>query len=203
MSDRVRAKQQVLELAEFCSRKGWLPATSGNLSVRLTNRPSLFFAVTRSGVDKTALKEADVIVVDEHMSVESPDEGVPSAETEVHLKLYERLDCGSVIHVHTLFNNLMSNLCESEGYVEFRQHELLKALGHWQEDAVLRVPIVPNHADLHQLAQAVHAAASADCPGVLVVRHGIYAFGETPGAARRHLEAMEFLFEYLWHSRYR
>jgi Ribulose-5-phosphate 4-epimerase and related epimerases and aldolases len=33
-------------------------------------------------------------------------------------------------------------------------------------------------------------------PGVLIRNHGIYAWGESPLAAKRHLEAFEFLFQY-------
>ena len=34
-----------------------------------------------------------------------------------------------------------------------------------------------------------------DAHGVLLSRHGLYTWGESVAEARRHLEALEFLFE--------
>ena len=34
-----------------------------------------------------------------------------------------------------------------------------------------------------------------DAPGVLLSRHGLYTWGDSVAEARRHLEALEFLFE--------
>ncbi|KRW91846.1 methylthioribulose-1-phosphate dehydratase [Alicyclobacillus tengchongensis] len=189
--------QGVIELARFASDKGWLPATSGNLSI-LVERDPLLFAITRSGADKQRLTERDVLLVDADMRVQGETSYRPSAETTVHVALYDKLSCGSILHVHTVYNNLISELFARQGYVEIAHHELLKALGHWEEDASVRIPIVPNWADLHQLGQAVADAAKPDVPAVLVRAHGVYAFGDTPDAARRHLEAVEFLCEYVY-----
>ncbi|QRF22310.1 methylthioribulose 1-phosphate dehydratase [Alicyclobacillus sp. TC] len=197
-----QAVESLLEIAHRCAQKGWLPATSGNLSVRLNGHP-LSMAITRSGCDKACLKTEDIIVVDERMQVMSGYAGKPSAETSVHVGLYEKFpDIACILHVHTIFNNLLSeryfSISEGTGHISFAQHELLKALGHWEEKASINIPIVPNYANLERLGQAVTEAAYRDVPGVLVHRHGIYAYGESPEAALRHLEAFEFLFEYHW-----
>ncbi|MFB5190525.1 methylthioribulose 1-phosphate dehydratase [Alicyclobacillus fastidiosus] len=190
--------QTVASLAQFCSDKGWLPATSGNLSV-LVDRDPLAIAITRSGADKQRLQVEDVLLIDDQMQVQSGSQGYrPSAETSVHIELYQKFSCGSILHVHTVFNNLVSELYGDVGAVLVRRHELLKALGHWEEDAEVRIPIVPNYADLTRLGEAVAEVATADVPAVLVRNHGIYAWGETAQDARRHLEAVEFLCEYLY-----
>lgn len=195
MSNHLLATQQVLELATFCTRKGWLPATSGNLSVRVQEGP-LLFAITRSGADKQNLEANDVILVNEHMEVQSSAYR-PSAETIVHVELYRKWQCGCIVHVHTIDNNLISELYGDVGFVQIQQHELLKALGHWEENAQIQVPIVENFHELHTLGQAVRDASREGVPGVLVRNHGIYAWGGNHEEARRHLEAFEFLFKYL------
>lgn len=189
--------QAVMELAEFCSVKGWLPATSGNLSVLVDKNP-LHIAITRSGADKQQLTASDVLLIDKTMQVLDESDYKPSAETSVHIELYRKLGCGSIVHVHTVFNNLVSEMWGDEGQVTLSDHELLKALGHWEEAAAIAIPIVPNYANLTRLGEAVAEVATVDVPAVYVRNHGIYAWGDTPAAARRHLEAIEFLSEYLY-----
>lgn len=197
-----RHVRDVMDLAQFCTAKGWLPATSGNLSVRVPHNNDLRIAITRSGADKQMLVPKDVLLVDHEMSVLSSDVYRPSAETSVHVELYGKFpSCRSILHVHTMYNNLISELYGDVGYVEISGHELLKALDHWEENASVRIPIVPNWSDLGRLGRAVGEVAEEDVPAVLVRNHGIYAWGDSPAAARRHLEAVEFLCEYLFRLR--
>lgn len=187
----------VMELAKFCSERGWLPATSGNLSVLVTDEP-LRIAITRSGADKQQLRRTDVLLIDENMASAFDSPYRPSAETSVHIELYRKFHCRCIVHVHTVFNNLVSEIWGPAGEVRIANHELLKAFGHFEENAVIHVPIVPNHSDLTRLGQAVSDVAVMEVPVVFVRQHGVYAWGETVDAARRHLEAIEFLSEYLY-----
>src|SRR5579875_1870899 len=186
MSTASMAVERVLDLAQFCSGKAWLPATSGNLSAKIEQDP-LLFAITRSGADKQRLSEVDVLLVDRDMVVQNSQTFKPSAETTVHIALYEKLACGSIVHVHTVFNNLISEIFGDAGYIRMSGHELLKALGHWEEGASIDLPIVENFHDLNQLGDAVREAAREGVPGVLVRNHGIYAWGDTAETAKRHL----------------
>ncbi|MCL6631392.1 MAG: methylthioribulose 1-phosphate dehydratase [Alicyclobacillus herbarius] len=190
-----QARQTVCQLAAELAGRGWLPATSGNLSIKIADDP-LVIAITASGWDKQHLREEGVILVGADNCVLERTEQKPSAETAVHTQLYRRFRCGAVLHVHTLYNNLASDLYFSTGFVRLAGYELLKALGHWEEDAAIEVPIVGNYADLDRLGEAVASEARPDVPGVLVRNHGIYAWGDTPQDAKRHLEALEWLFEY-------
>lgn len=186
----------VIDLAHRTAAKGWLPATSGNLSVRVGESP-LTFAITRSGADKTKLVREDILLVDSKMEVLIGKHAKPSAETTVHTGLYQRLGVSCILHVHTVENNVISDVHGDTHGLWLSNHELLKALGHWEPDAQIWLPIVENWSDLETLGKAVTDAATADVPGVLVRNHGIYAYGDTPAAALRHLEAFEFLFRYL------
>jgi methylthioribulose-1-phosphate dehydratase len=62
---------------------------------------------------------------------------------------------------------------------------------------VERVPILRNSQNytelMAQLAEALKGYP--DAHGVLLSRHGLYTWGESVAEARRHLEALEFLFE--------
>lgn len=179
------------------AERGWFPATSGNLSVKVVYGEASVIAITASGKDKAVHTPEDFLLVDENGVPVAPTELKPSAETLVHTALYRKFpECGAVFHVHTVSNNLVSELYGDNGAVTFTNHELIKALGHWEEGAGVTVPIVPNHAHIPALASAVERVAAWDSRGVLIRNHGIYAWGEDAFAALRHLEAWEFLFEY-------
>lgn len=194
MSEKMHT-QTVCQLAVDLTNKGWLPATSGNLSVKVQDHP-LTIAVTRSGADKQNLQPEDVLHVDAQQQVLQDSPHKPSAETVVHTELYASVDCCAILHVHTMHNNLISEIDFQRGSVKLSQHELLKALNHWEVDASIEVPIVENFHDIPKLADAVKSAIRPEVPGVLVRNHGIYVWGRTPAEAKRYLEAFEFLFEY-------
>ena len=169
--------------------------TSGNLSV-VTGDGPLRFHVTASGRDKGCLTPADFIEVD---ADGAPfDERRPSAETLVHAEIYRRTDAGAVFHVHQVFGALCSTRDEAQGELVLRDIEMIKGIGLWGPDDVARIPIVPNHADIPQLSRATGEALRGDIPGVLICRHGLYAWGRDAFAARRHVEIFGYLFEYSW-----
>lgn len=197
MTDRVVA--DLLGITASFARRGWFPGTSGNLSARVSapGEP-LLMAVSASGRDKEAMTAADFLLVDGACRSLDTTAPPPSAETVIHACLYEATGCGSVLHVHTVFNNLVSELCFPQGEAVLRDMELIKGLNIWEEGAEVRVPIVENLFSLPALATAVgERLADPRVPGVLIRRHGLYAWGAGPFEAKRHLEAFEFMFEYL------
>ncbi|NMP21356.1 methylthioribulose 1-phosphate dehydratase [Sulfobacillus harzensis] len=188
-----RTVDTLIGVAGELATRGWLRATSGNLSVKDPDSGRIY--ITRSGSDKQRLTPADVLTLSAEGNILAG-VGKPSFETPVHLAIYRHTSSGAVFHVHTVYNNLVSRYADDMG-VRFHDHEMLKALGHWQEDAAVTLPVVPNFAHIPQLAEAVAQAVNPRVPAVLLKKHGIYAFGETADAALRHLEAFEFLFEWL------
>ena len=185
--------------AEF-ARRGWFPGTSGNLSARVSapGEP-LLLIVSASGRDKASMTSADFLLVDEALQPVEPGSVRPSSETVVHARLYEATGCGCVLHVHTVWNNLIAELFASRGEVILRDLEMIKGLDIWEEAAAIRVPIVENLFHLPALADAVVARITdRRAPGVLIRRHGLYAWGANPFEAKRHVEAFEFMWEYLY-----
>lgn len=185
---------------EFASR-GWFPATSGNLSLRIRKGN---IAITASGKDKSKNTPEDFLVVDIQGNPVYATDLKPSAETLIHTAIYEKYpNVAAVFHVHTLENNLISSFYHEEKVFQMKGHELIKALGKWEEGAEVSLPIVENIGHIPTLAQTVKEKIHGDAPGVLIHNHGIYVWGENAFAAKRYLEAFEFLFAYeLFHIRH-
>jgi methylthioribulose-1-phosphate dehydratase len=57
---------------------------------------------------------------------------------------------------------------------------------------------LPNYAEIPRIAELVSGAIVPRIPGIVLRNHGIYAWGANAFEAKRHLEAFEFLFEYVY-----
>jgi len=188
------AVESLCATARWCYSRGWVPATSGNFSVRASGR----VLVTASGLDKGTITPVGLIEVDLDGHVLAGT-GMPSAETGLHLVLYRsRPTAGAILHVHTIWSTLLSSQYEARGCVPIEGYELLKGLAGVTTHAYLeQVPILENSQDYVELSDRL-AEALGKYPrahGVLLSRHGLYTWGESVAEARRHLEALEFLFE--------
>ncbi|MFG0212539.1 methylthioribulose 1-phosphate dehydratase [Brevibacillus porteri] len=182
------------------ARRDWFPGTSGNLSIKIQNDP-LQFAVTASGKDKTKLSPEDYLVVDQDSRPVDETTLKPSAETLIHAVVYKTFPkAGACFHVHTVWNNLISELYFGQRAFSIQGQELIKGLGIWEENARITVPIVENFADIPTLTAEIEKVITSEVPGVLIRNHGIYTWGGNDFEAKRHLEAFEFLFEY--HARW-
>ncbi|HZG18189.1 MAG TPA: methylthioribulose 1-phosphate dehydratase [Candidatus Bathyarchaeia archaeon] len=196
LEQRLDAFKRLDDVKLTFARRDWFPGTSGNLSIKLSSEP-LQFAVTASGKDKTKLSPEDYLVVDGNSQPVEPTSLKPSAETMIHAVVYKQIpQAGACFHVHTLGNNLISDLYFPRGAFSIQGQELIKGLGIWEENARISIPIVENYADIPKLAAVIGKVITPDIPGVLIRNHGIYAWGKNDFEAKRHLEAFEFLFEY-------
>ena len=172
---------------------GWLPATSGNLSVRLGPDSC---AITVSGCDKGRLTADDIMRVD--LAGEPLSSGRPSAETLLHTSLYRWSEgIGAVLHTHGPASTVLGLRHEGLDRVVLEGYELLKAFAGVQTHAIrLAIPIFENTQDIAALADQVPARldrAPAPCFGYLIRGHGTYVWGRDLGDAHRHLEALEYL----------
>ena len=188
------AAQSLCATARWCYAQGWAPATSGNFSVRVDGR----ILITASGLDKGTLTEDGLLEVDLAGDVKTPN-GKPSAETALHLVLYRaRRDAGAILHVHTAWNTLISARYAPRGYVPIEGYEILKGLSGVATHAhIERVPVLENTQNYEELSHQLDKVldANPDAHGVLLSRHGLYTWGQSVAEARRHLEALEFLFQ--------
>jgi methylthioribulose-1-phosphate dehydratase len=180
--------------ARWCYARGWAPATSGNFSVRAGSR----ILITPTGLDKGAVMPADLLEIDAEGRIVSGS-GRPSAETVLHMVIYrDRPQAGCVLHVHTVTNTLLSGHYAPQGHIGIEGYEILKGLAGVTTHAhVERIPILDNSQDYNELSRNL-ADALDEYPlthGVLLSRHGLYTWGQSVNEARRHLEALEFLFQ--------
>lgn len=188
--DLDRAHSELVSVGRWMSARNFLPATSGNLSCRVS---ATHVAITASGCDKGELSPADVLIV----GIDEPAAPRTSAETPLHLQLYrDRPTTRAVLHGHSLASTLVSALHLDEGRLVLSGYELLKAFrGVRSHEASVEVPIFANDQDMAALSASV-SERLARTPGAvcyLLAGHGAYAWGESVGEARRHLEALEFL----------
>jgi methylthioribulose-1-phosphate dehydratase len=184
--------------ARWCYARGWVPATSGNFSVRSVEGTGERIFITPSGLDKGTLTPEHLLEIDrDGQPVDS--NAKPSAETVLHLVLYTaRPQANAILHVHTVWNTLLSGQFAGKPFVSIEGYEILKGLSgvttHQHQE---RVPLIENTQDYAALERELKAALEkySAAHGVLLSRHGLYTWGQSVAAARRHLEALEFLFE--------
>jgi methylthioribulose-1-phosphate dehydratase len=196
--ETVRQRAQLL--AEFGRRlyqAGHLPATSGNLSVRLDHESLL---ITRAGSDKSSLEARDFVVVD--LFGVPRGSGRPSGETPVHAVLYRHSpQVGAVFHAHPASAVVLSLWTRGATEIVLQGYELQKAIrGVTQAKERLILPILENDEDVLRLSTNVgrvltHSQGTATF-GVVVRSHGVYIWGENVGETWRHFEALEALIRY-------
>jgi methylthioribulose-1-phosphate dehydratase len=185
---------ELCSTARWCCSRGWVPATSGNFSVRTSQK----VLITPTGIDKGTLAPESLLEIDLEGNAVGG-RGRPSAETSLHTVIYrERPAVQAILHVHTIWNTLLSGRFSSVGHLPLEGYELLKGLSGVSTHAHLElVPILENSQDYGALSAALAATLQAHprAHGVLLSRHGLYTWGQSVAEARRHLEALEFLFE--------
>ncbi|MGA8276898.1 MAG: methylthioribulose 1-phosphate dehydratase [Rhodanobacteraceae bacterium] len=185
--------QQIARAGRDLAVRGWVPATSGNFSMRLDAGHA---AITVSGRDKGLLGVDDVMSVDlEGRAIDT--ERRASAETALHVQIYRRFaDACAVLHTHSPVQTVASRLYAAAGMIRFEGWELQKAIaGTTTHATTLEMPVFANSQDMTDLVRAVDAWLDAGKPlhGYLIDGHGIYTWGVDMPEARRHLEAFEFL----------
>ncbi len=192
------ASSLVSTARSFHSR-GWLLGTSGNLSA-VVNRDPLHLAMSASGVDKGELTETQIVLIDEQARMVNNHSGKPSDESPLHVKIVRELGVGSVLHTHSIWNTLLSELYASDGGVIIEGYEMLKGLrGVTTHQHREWLPIIENSQDMLALAEQVGDTLNEhkQSHGFLLRNHGLYSWGNNLAEAKRHIEILEFLLETL------
>jgi methylthioribulose-1-phosphate dehydratase len=175
--------------------RGWVLGTSGNFSA-VTSRKPLRLAITASAVHKGTLTPRQILTIDDRGRVRGA--GRSSAETRLHLEIVRARGAGAVLHTHSVWSTIVSELHANTGGLALEGYEMLKGLAgvstHRHREWI---PIVANDQDMPRLAGVVRTALG-DHPqahAFLIERHGLYTWGETLADAERHVEILEFLIE--------
>lgn len=189
--------QDIANLARGFYARGWLLGTSGNLSAVVQREP-LRLAITASGLDKGELKAEQVILIDEDARLVSEYPGKPSDESLLHVCIAKERGAGAVLHTHSVWNTILSNVYAGAGGLRIEGYEMLKGLaGVRTHEHSEWLPIVDNSQDMTALAETVSQTLREHQPahGFLIRRHGLYTWGDNLAQAKRHVEIFEFLLE--------
>ena len=183
------AIDEIVRAGQRMDQRGWVPATAGNISVRIgADR----VAITASGNHKGFLTPDMVMQVD--LAGTPLTNARPSAETLLHCQIY-RLDAsvGAVLHGHSVAATVLS--ITEPGPIRLSQYEVLKVFeGQTTHDTALELPVFDNDQDIARLAAIAEATIAAGTPlGYLIRGHGVYMWGPNMNAALARLEGLEFL----------
>jgi methylthioribulose-1-phosphate dehydratase len=170
--------------------RGWVPATAGNISVRLDDGR---IAITRSGGHKGMLDAGGVMQVDLAGNALTP-QARPSAETLLHCQLYRLFPrVGAVLHGHSVAATVLG--MAGGDAIRLAGYEVLKVFEGLSTHAVaVDLPIVDNDQDIPRLAKVVEPILAIGTQIAYLIRgHGVYVWGPDMPAALARLEGLEFL----------
>jgi methylthioribulose-1-phosphate dehydratase len=139
-----------------------------------------------------------MLTIDENARIVNQDFGKPSDESLLHIRIVKERGAGAVLHTHSVWNTILSDLYASESGVTISGYEMLKGLqGVRTHEHSEWLPIIDNSQNMPALAESI-AQTLNEHPGAhgfLLRRHGLYSWGETLAQAKRHIEIFEFLLE--------
>jgi methylthioribulose-1-phosphate dehydratase len=184
--------QAMIDAGRLFHSRGWVPATGGNFSARLSLDRVL---ITASGGHKGELSSDGFLIADlDGKPLDSSRKA--SYETLLHMQIYRHdASVGGVLHTHSIANTVLSRRLSE---IRLAGYELLKLLpGISTHDAEVIVPVFANDQDIARLAAQVdvHMKRHPQTPAYLIAGHGLYAWGASVAQARHRVEALEFMFE--------
>lgn len=176
----VELRRDLVRFSRMLHRQGFMPGTSGNLSVRLDDQRLL---VTPTGVSKFLLRSADMVIVDLQGRQLDGYRKVTS-EISMHLAVYRhRNDVTAVIHSHPPIATAFA--CIGRGLEEMLCQEAVMTLGvvplanyattGTDEVAASLAPFIPDH------------------DAILMANHGAVSYGSTLLQAFQKMEIVEHL----------
>ncbi|WP_330249919.1 S-methyl-5-thioribose-1-phosphate isomerase [Nocardia sp. NBC_00565] len=183
-------------------RRGWMPGTAGNISVR-TGETAV---ITGSGLSKGELTARDMVTVRITDSTPLPNQQrKPSAETTIHTAVYRTTDAAAVVHIHPPYATSVSTRSGSPDAVttlRITDFELIKGLVAKEPDGsyprTLDLPVFPNWPDVARIGADIERYLNENptAPPVLgIAGHGITTWGDNLSQARNRAECLEALCE--------
>lgn len=193
----LRIAASIASIAGGFQVRGWALGTSGNLSAVVEREP-LTLAMSPSGVDKGELTAERILLIDEHASVISDHHAKPSDESLLHIRIVKERGAGAVLHTHSIWNTILSDIYAADGGFSIEGYEMLKGLeGVNTHEHREWLPILENSQDMSTLAESIGETLGKhkDAHAFLLHRHGLYSWGRDLAHAKRHIEIIEFLLE--------
>ena len=173
-------KQQIVETAQKLTRKGYLMATGGNLSVRIAGQNA--FVITPSNYDYMKMVPDDICVLDFDLN---PLEGArkPSVESAMHAVIYRaRPDVNAVVHTHQVYASALTLIRTP---IPALFDEQTRFLGR----SVDIIPYAPSGTGM--LANAIAKHVRDHNNAYMMQNHGALVFGHDMERAVHNVEILE------------
>ncbi|MFI6040748.1 S-methyl-5-thioribose-1-phosphate isomerase [Nocardia sp. NPDC051321] len=187
----------IADIARGLYRRGWMPGTAGNISVRTGTTA----VITGSGLSKGELTEHDMVTV--QVADSTPIAGSarkPSAETTIHTAAYRATAAQAVVHIHPPYATALatrSGASDELSFLRITGYELIKGLGG-TDPAAIDIPVFPNWSDVPRIGADIERYLTghpAALPVLFIAGHGITAWGDNLSQARDRAECLEALCE--------
>jgi methylthioribulose-1-phosphate dehydratase len=182
-------------LSELCGiasdtyDRGWNAGTSGNFSIVRQDRSLAW--LSPSGVGKGSMSVEQFVPV--HCITGDALTGLrkPSDEAPLHAAIYRRFaDAKSVIHVHTPAIVRWSMRSHEQDFIG---HEMQKAFGLKDHKSQLRILVIDNSQNMHELAERLPSVVSDDDRVIVLRGHGVYSWAKDSQSSLAQIEALDFL----------
>jgi L-ribulose-5-phosphate 4-epimerase len=174
------AKALIVETAQKLTKKGYLMATGGNLSVRIAGQAAL--AITPSNYDYMKMLPEDICVLDFALNVL---EGSlkPSVESGMHAAIYRaRPDVNAVVHTHQVYASALTLIRTP---IPALFDEQTRFLGR----SVNIIPYAPSGTGL--LASTIARHVRDHNNAYMMQNHGALVFGHDMERAVHNVEILE------------
>jgi len=174
------AKQQIVETAHELVRKGYLMATGGNLSLRVSGQNA--FAITPSNYDYMKMTAEDVCVLDFDLNLL---EGhlKPSVESAMHGEVYQvRADVNAIVHTHQVYTSALTLILAP---IPSLFDEQARFLGR----SVEIIPYAPSGTSFLKNTIAKHVKNHNNA--FMMQNHGALVFGHGMERAIHNVEILE------------
>ena len=174
------AKDLIVETAQQLTKKGYLIATGGNVSVRIAGQSAL--AITPSNYDYMKMLPEDICVLDFDLKVL---EGSlkPSVESGMHAAIYQtRPDVNAVVHTHQVYASALSLI---NAPIPALFDEQARFLGRTVEI----IPYAPSGTGFLKNTIARHVKNHNNA--FIMQNHGALCFGHDVERAAHNVEILE------------
>ncbi|UIZ27583.1 hypothetical protein KXD40_005929 [Peronospora effusa] len=200
LADGNACRELVCELCRVYYTTEWMTGTGGAMSLRHGER----IYVTPSGVPKERLQPEDLYVLDPDGNILSSPKAkdkmkVPKLSdcAPLFLNVHKIRKAAVVLHSHGITCNLVAALCDGKNEFRISHQEMIKGITGYGYTDTLIVPVIDNAPKESALAEPIARTMEAypNALAVLVRRHGLFVWGDSWEAAKRHAECLHYLFE--------
>jgi ribulose-5-phosphate 4-epimerase/fuculose-1-phosphate aldolase len=180
MSDIDAYKQELVDACRTLLERGYLKATEGNVSIRISGREAM--AITPSNYDYARMQPADICVLDlEAGEIECRLK--PSIESGMHAGVYRtRPDVHAIVHTHQTYASALALIDQS---IPALFDEQVRFLGR----SVDILPYAPS--GTMELAQAVMSRIGNANNAFILQNHGALVLGGSTSQAMHNTALLE------------